>query len=272
MLSNNFCQKTVTTTLNGKKIIVSGCRGYVASSFLNGLTVYPFDEIQDSDATVFIHLGAKIAPSTSDMFQQNFLTDLAVTDFCAKNGISLIYASGNNVYARKTDCVETDDFPRASDYYALSKITGEQICFLNKDLSATILRIGDVFGKDQRHGNLFHAIQEKIEKKSPLTLYGDGQKIRNYIYIKELVEIIKFFVLNANLFSHRVYNVCFSTPYSVKKIISFLSAKTGLGIEEIAGSSSIDIRTMRNDALISSGYQFKYTMETALEDYLHDIG
>ena len=267
---NDFFKETALAKIEEKNVLISGYKGYVGKALLQDCFVTPVDSAPSKKVDVFVHLGACVNSSQND-FEKNIQTDAAVIRFCVNHKIRLLYASSNNVYPFEKNCDEEKTPYFASDYYALSKVTGENLCRLFSDLDYIALRFGDVFGKDQRHGNLFHALQKKISVRLPLPLYGKGLKIRNYIYIKELVRILKFFVCNKNL-SRKSFNVCFDTPFSVAEIVSFLSQKTLLPIENTPFDDKPDIRTMKNNRLIETGYSFLYTMETALEDYIYEIG
>ena len=271
MLSNSFFKETALVEIDEKSVLISGYKGYVGSSLLHNLPIQPVNKISNEKIDVFIHLGAVANASSISALKQNILTDSEVVLFCKENRIRLIYASGNNVYPLEQDCDEETTPLFASDYYALSKIVGENLCRLTDGLNYVVLRFGDIFGKNQRHGNLFHALQNSTSSRQPLKLYGKGLKTRNYIYIKELVRILRFFIRNENL-SEKAFNVCFGTPFSVAEILSLLAQKTHLPIENIPFGDNASTRTMKNEKLIKAGYLFRYTMETALKDWADEIG
>ena len=267
---NDFFKETALTKIGEKNVLICGYKGYIGNALLQGLSVTPVNSAPNEKVDVFIHLGA-LVNSSQDDFEKNVQTDAAVIRFCVDRKIRLLYASSNNVYPLKRNCDEEKTQLFASDYYGLSKIVGENLCRLTPDLNYVALRFGDVFGKKQRHGNLFHAIQEKISARQPLQLYGSGQKIRNYIYIKELINVLYFFIREDKA-SRQCVNICFDTPYSIAEIISLLSRETQLTIEKKDFNDKTDIRTMKNNRLIETGYSFLYTMETALKDYVDEIG
>lgn len=45
------------------------------------------------------------------------------------------------------------------------------------------LRIGDVFGMNQKHGNFFKNIENSIRNELPLKLYGEGLKVQKFMFI-----------------------------------------------------------------------------------------
>lgn len=258
-----------------KKGIISGSRGYIGSNLLGQFELLKQGNLFDIDIDkidFFIHLAAQIQLDDLKSFLNNIVLDNYIFDYCAEKNIKLIYASTNNVYEFKENCKETDDY-RNNDTYSLSKILGETMLFskTTKTLNFAILRIGDVFGKNQNHGNFFKALQKSILENESIKLYGDGSKIRNYIYIKELLNIVKFFIENPENINNEAYNICFSESYSIKQIVENIAKQSSLNIEKIEYIENSDIRTMKNDRLKKTGYKFLFDMESGLEDYVKEI-
>ena len=82
-----------------------------------------------------------------------------------------------------------------------------------------IVRIADVYGPNQNHGNLIKGIISNIENKENLKLYGEGKRQRDYIYIDDVIRGLEFIYEN-NL--KGIYNLGTGVGTSVKEIIDIV--------------------------------------------------
>ena len=131
-----------------------------------------------------------------------------------------------NVETQPDDCLNP---------YSVSKIAGEKLCKMYTDLyglNTIIFRYFNVFGeRAPRKGQYAPVTGIFLRQKAagePLTIVGDGEQRRDYIYVKD--------VANANVMAAisnpdddaygQVYNVGSGKNYSVNEIASFISEDT----------------------------------------------
>ena len=131
-----------------------------------------------------------------------------------------------NVETQPDDCLNP---------YSVSKIAGEKLCKMYTDLyglNTIIFRYFNVFGeRAPRKGQYAPVTGIFLRQKAagePLTIVGDGEQRRDYIYVKD--------VANANIMAAisnpdddaygQVYNVGSGKNYSVNEIASFISNDT----------------------------------------------
>ena len=131
-----------------------------------------------------------------------------------------------NVETQPDDCLNP---------YSVSKIAGEKLCKMYTDLyglKTIVFRYFNVFGeRAPRKGQYAPVTGIFLRQKAagePLTIVGDGEQRRDYIYVKD--------VANANLMAAisnpddeaygQVYNVGSGKNYSVNEIASFISDDT----------------------------------------------
>ena len=131
-----------------------------------------------------------------------------------------------NVETQPDDCLNP---------YSVSKIAGEKLCKMYTDLyglNTIIFRYFNVFGeRAPRKGQYAPVTGIFLRQKAagePLTLVGDGEQRRDYIYVQD--------VANANVMAAisnpdddaygQVYNVGSGKNYSVNEIASFISDDT----------------------------------------------
>ena len=131
-----------------------------------------------------------------------------------------------NIETQPDDCLNP---------YSVSKIAGEKLCKMYTDLyglNTIIFRYFNVFGeRAPRKGQYAPVTGIFLRQKAagePLTIVGDGEQRRDYIYVKD--------VANANIMAAisnpdddaygQVYNIGSGKNYSVNEIASFISDDT----------------------------------------------
>ena len=131
-----------------------------------------------------------------------------------------------NIETQPDDCLNP---------YSVSKIAGEKLCKMYTDLyglNTIIFRYFNVFGeRAPRKGQYAPVTGIFLRQKTagePLTIVGDGEQRRDYIYVKD--------VANANVMAAisnpddeaygQVYNIGSGKNYSVNEIASFISDDT----------------------------------------------
>ena len=131
-----------------------------------------------------------------------------------------------NIETQPDDCLNP---------YSVSKIAGEKLCKMYTDLyglNTIIFRYFNVFGERAPRKGQYAPVTgiflRQKEAGEPLTIVGDGEQRRDYIYVKD--------VANANVMAAisnpdddaygQVYNVGSGRNYSVNEIASFISDDT----------------------------------------------
>lgn len=107
----------------------------------------------------------------------------------------VIFSSTSGVYGNlQKDLISEENFTLPISYYGLSKLTAEsyiRLFYQLYGLSYTILRYGNVYGPRQTakgEGGVIAVFLEKIKKGIPLSIHGDGEQTRDFIYVKDVVK------------------------------------------------------------------------------------
>jgi nucleoside-diphosphate-sugar epimerase len=255
-----------------RKLLVTGATGFIGGSLchLLGKVENPTATIpRNVPGVVVIHLACAINCNDPESYATNARLDALTVDLCKKYGWTLVYASTNNVYLRAINCKPgIHESPIWNDFYAGSKLAGEQLVAAS-GVRFAVVRLGDVFGIGQRHGNLMKALQAQIKARQPLTQFGAGAKVRSYISVSKLVAILLHLAdhLRETTVPIGTLNICFEQPMSTAMIIQHLSATTQLpvDIKPLAQDTSyLDVRTMLPTTI--PGYELSQTMRDALDE------
>lgn len=108
----------------------------------------------------------------------------------------VIYISSSSVYGDNPELpVKEDMKPDPLSPYAISKLTGEYYCKVFNSiykLDTVILRLFNVFGPRQNPESEYAAVIPKfirsLLKGRPLTIYGDGDQSRDFIYVENVID------------------------------------------------------------------------------------
>ncbi len=119
--------------------------------------------------------------------------------------------------------------------YAVHKSTGElyyRAYNQHHKLDTMVFRITNPFGpkaqvKHPGYGIVNWFVRQALEGK-PLTIYGDGNQLRDYIFIEDLVEALTIGGIHPNP-KERVYNLGSGTPISFKEMVESVSEIIGSG-------------------------------------------
>lgn len=116
-----------------------------------------------------------------------------------------IFSSSAAIYGKQNKPCKETDIPKPQSPYAESKLKGEELCreFANKhNISAISLRYFNVYGKRQNPNGEYAAVVAKfindLQKKYPLTIFGNGKQTRDFIHVSEVSKInLKFGTLSS---------------------------------------------------------------------------
>lgn len=145
-----------------------------------------------------IHLGAKVGwgdISKHDLFVPNVLATAELVNWAYKVGAYFIFASTAIVHGVKNSYITSESDLNLDTNYGYSKWLAEEVIRMS-GVKHAILRIAGTFGKGgPPHLGMNKAINNALNDKIPIQ-YGGGEVGRNYIYVKDLSNIIKFCVEN----------------------------------------------------------------------------
>jgi UDP-glucose 4-epimerase len=129
--------------------------------------------------------------------EQGTLATHAVLDTMRRTGVkSLVLASSGTVYGlARSACREGDLGALPISLYGASKLASEALvsayveCF---GITAWIFRLGNVIGPRATHGVAFDFLTRLKRDPEQLTVLGDGNQSKPYLYVAEAVEAMLF--------------------------------------------------------------------------------
>lgn len=162
-----------------------------------------------------IHMGACSATTETDasyLADNNYRYSIDVAKFATQNNIRLIYASsaatyGDGALGYKDDEDAIDDL-RPLNMYGYSKQMFDQWIKRNGLFDKCVgLKFTNIFGPNEWHkGDMMSLVCKAYDQiietgqlnlfKSHIPEYEDGEQMRDFLYIKDAVKMVLFFIDN----------------------------------------------------------------------------
>ena len=162
--------------------------------------------------------------------------------------------------------------PEPKSPYAITKLDGEYYCNMftrEGKLQTACLRYFNVFGPRQDPKSAYAAaipiFTAKAVANEDITIYGDGEQTRDFIYVKDIVEANVFMAMNDFT---GVYNIAYGKKITindlVKEIVKVTNSKSKVvHLDERPGDVKHSMAGV--DKLASTGFKPKHTFAEGME-------
>jgi len=198
-----------------------------------------FQKIEDlkravKNQDIVYHLISSSFPFTSwDAPQEevfyNLMPSLGLIQSCAEAGVKKIAfsSSGGTVYGLQKGKLNESLPTHPFSPHGIVKVCIEnflEYASVRHNLNYDVYRMSNVYGpyQDTRKGlGVINTWLEKIINKEQITIYGSGENVRDYIYIKDVARLLTLSV-SKDVSASDIYNVGTGIGYSLNDIISIL--------------------------------------------------
>ncbi|MGZ8272051.1 MAG: NAD-dependent epimerase/dehydratase family protein [Methylophilus sp.] len=228
---------------------------YIQGDFSD--TVKLSEAIAGSD--VIVHAISSTVPSTSNLdpiadIQQNLVSTVRLLQLMAQSDVKrLIYlSSGGTVYGKPSQLPVPETHalnPICS--YGVVKVAIENYIGMYHELygiQPIIIRASNPYGARQSHsgvqGALTTFLYNNLHKKN-ITIWGDGETRRGYVYIDDLVDFCKLAIESSEI---GTFNVDADKNHSLNELIQMIENVTGIKSNVIYKERrAFDIKEMHLD-------------------------
>jgi UDP-glucose 4-epimerase len=188
---------------------------------------------------VVIHLVSTTLPKSSNddpIFdvQSNLIASLQLLSAMVKKKVPRIIfiSSGGTVYGNPIYTPIDENHPtNPTVSYGITKLAIEKYLILYKNLygiNSTILRVANPFGERQRIETAQGAVGVFISKalqNKPIDIWGDGNVVRDYIYVSDVAEVFAKAVFYTG--SQTIFNVSSGYGTSLNDLINMIEQAIG---------------------------------------------
>lgn len=237
------------------KILILGSEGFVGNNLVHGLSknheIHCADIVEHSshenyvqfdvtdfqsviktikDVDVVIDLVAHTLVSSLEgpikNAEVNIIGLLNILEACKNNNIKkLIFTSASSLIGEpKTFHVYEDHTALPKTAYGVTKLASEHYLRLYSELYGidyVVFRFFNIYGPYQKNG-LIPTLYNRIIKNEPLTIFGKGDQVRDYVFIKDIIPFFeKSCVTNSG--KNSVYNMGTGKGTTIKEIIDIMT-------------------------------------------------
>ena len=261
---------------------------------------FPFEPTPDD--IIFNLAAVHRTPGHPDKayFETNIRGAENVVAFAEKHGIKkILFTSSIAPYGAAEQLKKETTLPTPNTPYGISKLVAEKIHIgwveKSADRELTILRPGIVYGKGE-HGNMTRLY--KGIKGHYYFYAGRKDTVKASIYVKELVQIMKYRIIDNDFKGYDIINCTFEPAYTIEQICEAMKASTDLKGRKIPqipggllmtaatilgpiGGKKVGIHPARVKKLMVStnisgkklskmDYKFHYTLKESFADWFND--
>jgi UDP-glucose 4-epimerase len=226
------------------------------------------------------HLAAMISVPESmqkpiECTELNTIGTLTVLEEATRAGVKkLTFSTSAAIYGDNpvTPKIETM-FPEPKSPYAITKLDGEYYCGMfarEGRLQTACLRYFNVFGPRQDPRSQYAAavpiFVDKAVKNEPITIYGDGEQTRDFIFVKDIVAANVFFATQSR--ETGVFNVAYGKRITINDLARTICKLTASKSEiryapERAGDVKHSLASI--DRLLSAGFSPRGSLAEGLD-------
>ncbi|MDB6019377.1 MAG: UDP-glucose 4-epimerase [Pedosphaera sp.] len=230
------------------------------------------------------HLAAMISVPESmakpvECNEINTLGTLTILEEAAKASVKKLVLSssaaiyGDNPVVPKVETMLAE--PKSP--YAITKLDGEFYCKLFADegrLQTACLRYFNVFGPRQDPKSKYAAAVpifiDRAVKNEPISIHGDGEQTRDFIYVQDIVAANVFFATKSP--ATGVFNVAYGRKITIKELAQQIISLTGSQSEikytpERAGDVRHSLASV--DKLRAAGFVPTASFQAGLQATIH---
>lgn len=191
---------------------------YIQGDIFNDI----FDDSVLNYQDIVIFLACSVGPRTSMenpelCYKRDVIELIGLLDCMKDKGINKMYfiSSGGTVYGKDTVGLideETNNYP--INHYGILKLTQERILLMYNELFGmenVVFRLANPYGIGQSVTSEIGAVTtflDAILSNKKISIYGDGNAVRDYIYVDDFSSMLCLFIENHDKKHHKpIYNI-----------------------------------------------------------------
>lgn len=217
------------------------------------------------------------------VFHTNTASSIKVINFCLNNGVEkIVFASSSAVYGdANSNVLVEESLCRPTSPYGSSKLAIENFLYSywkTYGLKSVSLRYFNVYGTRQRNsGNsgVIPIFVHRLSNNLPLTVYGDGSQIRDFVNIRDVVDA-NILSMDSERAVGEVINIGTGVPTNIIEIIRLIKKiinidnydKIEFGKERIGDINRSLSSITRAKTIL--GYSPKVKLSTGLQTFIKE--
>lgn len=201
--------------------------------------------------------------------EKNLIPFINFADTVAKLNVKKIVflSSAGTVYGTTKQKVNETSDKNPFSPYGIIKLSIENFLLYFKtryNVNFDIYRVSNVYGEGQNTSKglgLINTLLEKILTEGKITVYGNGETLRNYIYVKDVAELLSLSV-TSDISASSTFNIASDDSLTINQIVEIIKSTVAEKFEiiktesRLSDNSAIDLDNSKIKKAIPS---FKFT-------------
>ena len=185
-------------------------------------------QVINYEIDIIFHLAAQASVLYSidnaiEISNNNINSTVNVYEYALNQDVEkIIYASSSSVYGNPLYTPVDEDHPKNPiSPYAVSKLCGEiyaNYYYRQYHLPVIILRFYTVYGPRGRPDMAIRKFFDLINKNKEIIIYGDGEQLRDFIYVSDIVNGLILAAENKES-NGEIFNLGNSNPISINDLV-----------------------------------------------------
>lgn len=192
--------------------------------------------------------------------------DAGVKKLCLSSSAAIY---GDNPEVPKAETM----LPEPKSPYAVTKLDGEYYCKMFTEegwLNTACMRYFNVFGPRQDPGSQYAAAVpifiHRALRNEPITIFGDGQQTRDFVFVKDIVAANVYLATNDEL--NGVYNVGYGQTITItdlaERIIKLAGSESKISYAPVR-AGDVKHSWAKVDRLFKTGFKMQSDFDSGLE-------
>ncbi len=244
-----------------------------------------YDILSKLNFNIVVHLAAiSSVERTQNNFDKtvetNFLSTVKLAKLAIAKKARFIFASSAAIYGKQKNYPLKEEFlANPISFYGLDKLYCENyLKQISNDygLDVVVLRFFNVYGKNQNkdYAGVISKFMDNLKKDLPVVIYGDGTQTRDFIFVEDIVNIIKKFI-NMNLNEkYEIFNLGTGKETKIIDLANLIYSIMNKGKPRIIFKEAKKFDIKRSVADISKlkkiGIELKYDIKSGLRKMIKD--
>lgn len=169
-------------------------------------------------------------------------------------------SSAGTIYGESVQKLSENSDKKPFSPYGINKLTMENYLHyydVKYGLKHDVFRVSNIYGEGQDTSKglgVINTFLENIQSKKSIKVFGDGEQVRNYIYIKDVTQVLSNSIFK-DITKSNIYNLTSDDNLSINEIITLIRQETSTDfkIEYVNSRGSdnpliyIDNKKIKND-------------------------
>lgn len=183
----------------------------------------------------------------------------------------LFVSSGGTVYGNGDEKSIGDKLEPICSYGALKQVSESYISLYNRIYGHhyNIARVSNPYGLGQhkyKTQGIIPIFINALLNNKPITVFGDGENIRDYIYVEDVIEALHI-VCNYDKTDDAIFNIGSGESYSINQIIDIIEEELD---QKFTAINHVDARSCDVDKnilnVVDSSNKLEWSPKTKLRD------